>query len=115
MPVVEVADHAYPLRVRRPHREAGAEEVTALVVVDRRLLGAQPAPALGVVALVESAQVPSGQVAAGVVAHACSLLLGSWSGSWWGSWSGPGRASVPWAAGAGSSGAGRPASAASAP
>src|SRR5207342_1192287 len=85
VPVVEVPDEPYGLGVRRPDRESSAEDRAALGVLDRHFVGAQSAPALGVVPFVETGEVPTSQTAARVVRHecySCSLIgLASSAGS----------------------------------
>ena len=71
VPVIEVADEPHGLRIGCPDRESGAEDSTTFGVLDCRLLGAQTAPALGVVPFVETGEVPTGQTAARIVGHEC--------------------------------------------
>ena len=67
VPVIEVTDEPYGLRVGSPDREAGAGDRPAFGVFDGHLVGAQPAPALGVVTFVEAREVPASQTAARIV------------------------------------------------
>ena len=67
VPVVEVTDQPHGLCVGSPHRESGAEDRPTFGVVDAHLLGAQAAPALGVMSFVEAGEVPASQTAARIV------------------------------------------------
>src|SRR5215213_1050703 len=71
VPVVEVADEPHGLGVRGPHRESCSEDLATFGVLYRRLLGTQAAPALRVMPLVETGEVPASQTAARIVRHEC--------------------------------------------
>src|SRR4030095_7667377 len=71
VPVVEVSDEPHGLCVGGPHRESGAEDRPTFGVFDGHLVGAQTAPALGVMTFVEAREVPASQTAARIVRHEC--------------------------------------------
>jgi len=75
-PPVEVGVQPHGLGVGGPHREPGAVDLAALVVVNGDLMGAEPAPAFGVAAVVETFQVPARQAAGQIVCHQFSSLVG---------------------------------------
>src|SRR4029453_8249730 len=71
VPVIEVTDESYSLCVWGPYREARAEDRPMFGVFDGDFLGAQSAPALGVMTFVEAREVPASQTAARIVRHEC--------------------------------------------